>query len=91
MKTEKELMEWVASKQHYGRLGSTVAYGPQCVDASDLSELFKDMKLVPADAVVLTVEDAEFLHWACGDVWDDAIGRLAQAIEQAKGQGDALL
>lgn len=54
------------------------------------------MKLVPADAVVLTVEDAAAIDEysatcteLASETQSSAFRRLAQAIEQAKGGGDA--
>ena len=78
MKTEKELADWLDSNMPTGDFYA-LPYREKTLT------LFKGMKLVPADAAVLTLEDAEFLLWACGDVLDDAVGRLTQAIIQAKG------
>ncbi len=83
MKTEKELMDWADDMASGERIAQ-----------SDVEILFKGMKLVPADAVVLTLEDAEVvrdaMHGQQPDHWTDeehaAEARLAQAIEQAKEQ-----
>ncbi len=47
-------------------------------------------KLVPADAVVLTVEDARLILWNMkNDRWDrHSMAALDRAIEQAKGVGN---
>ena len=55
---------------------------------SDLRDLFKGKTLVDAEAVVLSVQDAESVY-AHVDSWNDrdgAGGRLFEAIEQARGK-----
>jgi hypothetical protein len=70
-KSERELMEWV------------IAHCEGGIDCDDLRELFTDMKLVPVDAVELTVEDAEQIE-RIATLPISTHARLVKAITEAK-------
>jgi hypothetical protein len=85
MKTEKELADWLSYEMALDVEGYAVGFGA-------LHGLFTGMKLVPADAVVLTLEDAAAIDEysatcteLASETQSSAFRRLAQAIEQAKG------
>lgn len=85
MKTEKELMEWAAMRSNR-YFGNGLGTGPSVIATEDCSHLFKGMKLVSADSVVMELNLARRLMPCCEEDssdWDSDERELQAAIAQA--------
>lgn len=76
-KSEQELMEWVRNSIYHPCNGSAI------VLAEEMFDLFTGMKLVPANAVVLTLEDAEQIE-RIATLPISTHARLVKAITEAQ-------
>ena len=81
---EAELKEWVEQKRRYQQCGGTTIYNKQVVDVAALLKLFAGKNLVDAEAVVLSVEDAERIKKATDQ--PSARATMHAAIELARGK-----